>query len=343
MQSGGAALRPRPVPSAPATTRLRSTISGSRAPRPTTTGPRPTAAREVHPNADVNERCPLERPAYRTRVWPARRSVRPRWMIATFTNPVCPVNRERRTKHLALPAIRATTHANGKVLCLSRLPAWGRARAQRLRFLLPMRHRGQAPDIRRVTAPAVALRRARLRRRPTIRTTPSAFIYRSGPRSSPPRCSVYGPASTQRRSEQRSARRAAALPLPSGAAASARGGERARDRAAHARSGRGVGVSPGAIRAGAAPASVGRQRCCRHYRVACDSTLRSPARPLGRTRGSFAQAAARRPPSVSPAGRAGAALSKRRPPWRLSRCDGCRDRTARRSKRWSVVPAAGVA
>jgi hypothetical protein len=210
--------------------------------------------------------------------------------------PGVPVHRERRTKHLALPAIRATTHANGKVLCLSRLPAWGRARAQRLRFLLPMRHRGQAPDIRRVTARAVALRRARLRRRPTIRTTPSAFIYRSGPRSSPPRCSVYGPASTQRRSEQRSARRAAALPLPSGAAASARGGERARDRAAHARSGRGVGVSPGAIRAGAAPASVGRQRCCRHYRVACDSTLRSPARPLGRTRGSFAQAAARRPP-----------------------------------------------
>lgn len=201
--------------------------------------------------------------------------------------PGVPVHRERRTKHLALPAIRATTHANGKVLCLSRLPAWGRARAQRLRFLLPMRHRGQAPDIRRVTAPAVALDEqdsdvdrlfARLLR---------AFIYRSGPRSSPPRCSVYGPASTQRRSEQRSARRAAALPLPSGAAASARGGERARDRAAHARSGRGVGVSPGAIRAGAAPASVGRQRCCRHYRVACDSTLRSPARPLGRTRGSF--------------------------------------------------------
>jgi hypothetical protein len=194
--------------------------------------------REVHPNADVNERCLLGRPAYRTRVWPARRSVRPRWMIATFTNPV---SRSTGSGARSTSPFRRSARQPMQTArcCVCRgFPAWGRARAQRLRFLLPMRHRGQAPDIRRVTAPAVALRRARLRRRPTIRTTPSAFIYRSGPRSSPPRFSVYGPASTQRRSEPRAARRAAALPLPSGAAASARGGERARDRAAHARSGR---------------------------------------------------------------------------------------------------------
>ena len=152
----------------------RSTISGSRAPRPTTTGPRPTAASRSSPKRGRQRALPARTPRLpHPRM--ARETLRQTAMDDRYVHqPGVPVNRERRTRHLAFPAIRATTHADGKLLFLSRLPAWGRARAQRLRFLLPMRHRGQAPDIRRVTAPAVALRRAGLRRRPTIRTAPSA-------------------------------------------------------------------------------------------------------------------------------------------------------------------------
>jgi hypothetical protein len=74
---------------------------------------------------DVNERCLLGRPAYRTPRM-ARETLRQTAMDDRYVHqPGVPVNRERRTKHLALPAIRATTHANGKVLCLSRLSCLG--------------------------------------------------------------------------------------------------------------------------------------------------------------------------------------------------------------------------
>ena len=76
-----------------------------------------------------------------------------------------------------------------------------------------------------------------------------------------------------------------------------------------------------------------------------------PAGPLGRTRGSFAQAAARGPPSVSPAGRAGAALRNKEHPGgsalflrRLSRPDGTRVQTVvGSSSRWCRgLPACGA-
>ena len=57
--------------------------------------------REVHPNADVNERCLLGRPAYRT-PRKARETLRQTAMDDRYVHqPGVPVNRERRTRHLA--------------------------------------------------------------------------------------------------------------------------------------------------------------------------------------------------------------------------------------------------
>ena len=305
--------------------------------------------REVHPNADVNERCLLGRPAYRTRVWPARRSVRPRWMIATFTNPVSrstgsdarstspsgdprdhPCRRQgvvfvaasclgtRASSETPVPASNATWRASARhkardgaplllfdehdsdvdrlfarLLVLSSI---GRSRGPRRRaapYTAPHRHsddQNSAQQDERLRSPC---------RRALLLPRVEASVPETEPHTPAPDggCCTKGSEKLWNLTGEKTYRDSSLMTRFASHLWDIFG--RAEHGSSHHRSThriygwfvrqprRGVGVSPGAIRAGAAPASVGRQRCCRHYRVACDSTLRSPARPLGRTRGSF--------------------------------------------------------